>query len=245
MPYRRLPTTDQARKRAMEKALEMGSLKIPVELAFSQQTLEKLRTFYPTFEKALNNYKTNLEVQVQKNKDYGEIVRKTRLYISHFIQVLNLAIARDEIETDAREYFGLGNDDSSVPPLNLESELITWGEQIIEGEKTRIRKGGNPIYSPSIALVKVHFSEFHEAYLMQKTLQSNTSGALERVAEMRETADGLIRDLWNEIELHYQYLSPKHKRQKAKDYGIVYIYRRNELKRLNPEELQTDLVFEL
>ncbi|MFH1001173.1 MAG: hypothetical protein V1783_10075 [Bacteroidota bacterium] len=245
MPYRRLPTTDQARKRALEKALEIGSLKNSVDLAFSQITLEKLRTFYPTFEKELNNYKSNLELQVQKNKDYCEILRKARLYISHFIQVLNLAIARDEIENEAREFYSLGKDDSSVPPLNLESEISLWGEQIVEGEKARIRKGGNPLYSPSIALVKVHFSAFQDAFFLQKTLQSNTSKSLERVAEMRDTADELIKNLWNEIELHYQFLSPKHKRQKAKDYGIVYIYRRNELKKLNPEELQTDLVFEM
>ena len=245
MPYRRLPTTDQARRRAMAKALEMGSIKMPGELAFSQETLEELRDFSPLFEKAIANYRSCLEFQVEKNKDYSEIVRKARLYISHFIQVLNLSIAREEIGSGAREFYGFGEDDSTVPALNLESEILEWGTKIIDGEQTRMSKGGNPVYSPSIALVKVHFSTFQEAHYLQKTLQADTARALEKVALMRETADNLIRNLWNEIEVHYQYLAPKHKRQKAKDYGIVYIYRRKELRRLNPEDLQTDLVFEM
>jgi len=245
MPYRRLPTTDQARRRAMVKALEMGSVKVPAELSFSQKTLEKLRVFSPEFEKALANYKSCLEFQVQKNKNYSEIVRKARLYISHFIQVLNLSVAREEIDPVEREFYGLGKDDNNVPPLNLESEILNWGENIIKGEEARMAKGGNPVYCPSIALVKVHFSAFKDACHLQKTLQANTARALEQIAEMRQSADNLIRELWNEIELHYQILSPKHKRQKAKDYGIVYIYRRNELKKASPEELQTDLVFEM
>ncbi|NQU84728.1 MAG: hypothetical protein HQ541_03110 [Mariniphaga sp.] len=245
MPYRRLPTTDQARRRAMAKAMEIGSSKMPDNLAFSQQTLEKLRAFSPEFEKALANYKSSLEYQVLKNKDYGEVVRKARIYLSHFIQVLNLAIAREEMEPTDREYYGFGKDDNNVPSLNLESEISNWGNKIIDGEQTRVNKGGNPLYSPSIALVKVHFSAFQDAYHTQKTLQANTVRTLEQIAEMRETADNLIKDLWNEIELNYQYLSPKHKRQKAKDYGLVYIYRRNELKKANPEELQTDLIFEM
>lgn len=245
MPYRRLPTTDQARRRAMKQALEMGNNTNPEKLAFSQKTFEKLQSFSTAFENAIINYKSSLDFQVLKNKDYSEIVRKARLYISHFIQVMNLAIAREELQPKDREYYGLGIDDNNVPPLNLESEIANWGTNIIEGEQKRMSKGGNPIYSPSIALVKVHFSAFQEAYHTQKTLQANTIRALEKVAEMRENADYLIRDLWNEIELKYQYLSPKHKRQKAKDYGLVYIYRRNELKKANPEELQTDLIFEM
>jgi hypothetical protein len=245
MPYRRLPTTDQARKRAMEKALEMGSIKIPAELSFSQTILEKLRAFYPAFEKALTRYRKNVETQEEKNNEYDELIRKARLYLSHFIQVFNLAIAREEIAPEAREFFGLGKDDDFIPPLNLETEILSWGEKIIYGEQNRIRNGGNPIYSPSIALVKVHYDAFRDAVNYQKTSQAETLNSLERVAKMRDTADNLLHELWDEIELHYQFLSPKNKRLKAADYGVVYIYRQNELNCLDSEKLQTDLVFEM
>ena len=229
----------------MTQALEIGTRISPSQLAFSQKTLKKIGDFSVEFEHAITNYKSSLDYQVLRNKDYGEIVRKARLYISHFVQVLNLAIAREEMDPRVREYYGLGIDDSAVPSLIQESEIANWGNAIIEGEQKRIGKGGNPLYSPSIALVKVHYSNFKDAYHLQKTLQANTIRALDKIGELRETADNLIRDLWNEIELHYQFLSPKHKRQKAKEYGVVYIYRRNELKKASPEELQTDLVFEM
>jgi hypothetical protein len=245
MPYRRLPTTDQARRRALAKALEMGSIKIPSELAFSQQTLENIRAFHPEFEKALLHYQSCLRFQVEKNQNYSDLVRKARVYISHFIQVLNLAIAREEIHPQDREYYGLKKNETTVPSLTLETEIMDWGDKIIQGEQARIENGGSPLYSPSIALVKVHYSTFCDAFHLQKTLQANTSRALEKIADLRETADSLIRTLWNEIELHYQYMSPKHKRQITKEYGIVYIYRKKELRRLNPEEMQTDLIFEM
>lgn len=245
MPYRRLPTTDQARKKAMEQALEMGRKKIPVELSFSQHTHEKLINFYPAFEKALTTYRKNVGLQEVENIEYEKHFQKARLYLSHFVQVLNLAIEREEIAPDVRELYGFGKEDNFIPPLNLESEILDWGEKIIEGEQARIRVGGNPIYSPSIALVKVHYDLFRKAVNSRETLQTETVDSLEQVTKMRHKADNLIRDLWDEIELNYQFLSPKQKRQRAVDYGIVYIYRQNELNRFEIEELQTDLVFEM
>jgi hypothetical protein len=243
MPYRRLPTTDLARKKAMEKALEMGSLKIPAELSFSQPTLEKLRAIYPAFEKALTRYRQNIELQEEKNGEYDLLIQKARVYLSHFVQVFNLAVAREEIAPEAREFFGFGKDDDFIPPLNLESEILSWGEKIIYGEQNRIRNGGNPIYSPSIALVKVHYDAFRDAVNLQKTLQSETLNSLERVAKMRDAVDNLIHNLWDEVELHYQFLSPKNKRQKSVDYGVVYIFRQNEATLLDSEKLQTEFVF--
>lgn len=243
MPYRRLPNTDQTRKRAIEQALEMSRKKIPVELFFSQNTYEKLINFYSAFEKVLTTYRKNVELQEEKITEYEETFQKARIYLSHFVQVLNLAIERQEVNPEDREFYGFGEDDSFIPSLNLESEILSWGEKIIEGEQARIRVGGNPIYSPSIALVKVHYDLFCRAVNFRKTLQAETVDSLEQVTKMRGKADILIRDLWNEIELHYQFLSPKQKRQRAIDYGIVYVYRQNELNRFEIEELQTDLVF--
>jgi hypothetical protein len=243
MPYRRLPTTDQARKRAIEQALEMGRKKIPVELSFAQHTHEKLLNFYPAFEKVLTTYRKNTELLEEKNTDYESTLYKARLYLSHFVQVLNLAIERQEINWMDREFYGFGAEDNFIPPLNLEQEIIGWGEKIIEGEQVRVRAGGNPIYSPSIALVKVHYDQFLKEVNFRKNLQAEIVDSLEQVTKMRNKADLLILDLWNEIELHYQYLAPNAKRQRATDYGIVYVYRQNELSRAEQEELQTNLFF--
>lgn len=243
MPYRRLPNTDVARLRAIEAGLELGKRTSINKLAFSQQTLEKLQTFYPHFLGAIRQLNISKQNQFDRSKEYGEIFRKAKLYMSHFLQVVNFAILRGEMKPDVIEYYGLKMNSKATPPLNLEANVLTWGERIIEGEQKRVMKGGSPIYSPSIALVKVHYEEFKEAYRHQKMLQNITNRASVKVAELREQADEMIQNMWNEVENSMIHFSDDEKREKASEYGIVYVYRASELKKSEAENLQQSIVF--
>jgi hypothetical protein len=243
MPYRRLPNTDLARLRAIEAGLELGKRTALLQLAFSQQILEKLQLFYPHFLGAIRQLNVSKQNQFDRSKEYGEIFRKTKLYLSHFLQVVNFAIAREEMKPEVVEFYGLKVNSRATPPLNLEAHILTWGERIIEGEQKRIMKGGSPIYSPSIALVKVHYEEFKEAYRQQKMLQNITNRASVKVAELREQADELIQQMWNEVENSMIHLSDDERREKASKYGIVYVYRSSEQKKIEIEKLQQSIVF--
>ena len=243
MPYRRLPNTDVARLRAIEAGLELGKRTAITKLAFSQQTLEKLQTFYPHFLGAIRQLNISKQNQFDRSKEYGEIFRKAKLYMSHFLQVVNFAILRGEMKPDVIEYYGLKMNSKATPPLNLEANVLTWGERIIEGEQKRVMKGGSPIYSPSIALVKVHYEEFKDAYRHQKMLQNITNRASVKVAELREQADEMIQSMWNEVENSMIHFSDDEKREKASEYGIVYVYRASEQKKSEVENLQQSIVF--
>ncbi len=243
MPYRRLPNTDVARLRAIEAGLELGKRTALNKLAFSQQTLEKLQTFYPHFLGAIRQLNISKQNQFDRSKEYGEIFRKAKLYLSHFLQVVNFAILRGEMKPEVIEFYGLKMNSKATPPLNLEANVLTWGERIIEGEQKRVMKGGSPIYSPSIALVKVHYEEFKEAYRHQKMLQNITNRASVRVAELREVSDELIQQMWNEVENSMINFSDDEKREKASEYGIIYVYRSSELKKTEIENLQQSIVF--
>lgn len=243
MPYRRLPNTDVARLRAIEAGLELGKRTAINKLAFSQQTLEKLQIFYPHFLGSIRQLNISKQNQFDRSKEYGEIFRKAKLYLSHFLQVVNFAIVRGEMKPEVIEYYGLKMNSKAAPPLNLEANVLTWGERIIDGEQKRVMKGGSPIYSPSIALVKVHYEEFVEAYRHQKMLQNITNRASMKVAELREQADQMIQQMWNEVENSMIHLSDDEKREKASEYGIVYVYRASEQKKMEIENLQQSIVF--
>ncbi len=243
MPYRRLPNTDVARLRAIEAGLDLGKRIAYTKLAFSQQTLEKLQTFYPHFLGAIRQLNASKQNQFDRSKEYGEIFRKSKLYLSHFLQVVNFAILRGEMKPEVIEFYGLKVNSKATPPLNLEAHVLSWGEQIIEGEQKRVMKGGSPIYSPSIALVKVHYEEFKEAYRQQKLLQNITNRASVRVAELREHADEMIQQMWNEVENSMLHMSDEERREKASEYGIVYVYRASEQKKMEIESLQQSIVF--
>ena len=163
MPYRRLPNTDTARIRAMKIALQKGQDLPPHKLAFSSKTVVRLLKFLPHFENNIQYYRHSVIVQTTKSKDYNELLRKARIYLTHFIRVMNMAIYRGDLPAETRTFYGMAVNESTVPSLNSENELVSWGKRIIEGEEFRIRKGGNPITNPTIAVVKVRYENFLQA----------------------------------------------------------------------------------
>ena len=228
MPYRRLPNTDVARLRALKQAYQKGKELPPFKLAFSQSAFSKVQSFLTNFEAAVRLYKNTLSASIAKNKEYPALYKKAKLYISHFIQVMNMAIFRGDMKPSIRAYYGLDESDCKVPEMNSESELIKWGEQIIAGETGRLKKGMNPVTNPTIAVVKVRYEQFMEAFRSKKINQKNNLRILNDVVNLREQADAIILNIWNEVENYYADLPEDQMREKAAEYGISYVYRKNE-----------------
>jgi hypothetical protein len=231
MPYRRLPNTDAARIRAMKTALEKGKELPPNKVAYSAKTIVRLQKFLPLFEHNIQLQKQSIAQQNKKSRDYTEAARKARIYLTHFIRVMNMAIYRGDLPVETRAYYGLPTNESTVPALNTENELISWGRRIIEGEEFRIRKGGSPITNPTIAVVKVRFENFFEAFEYHKTLAKKTQDYSERTGDMRREADSIILDIWNEVEAAYVSFPEDVKKKECGDYGLIYFYRKNEIEK--------------
>jgi len=232
MPYRRLPNTDSARIRALKAAYDKGKSIPPFQLAYSQSTFAKVELFINSFEKAMAHYKAAYNHQVERGKDYLQLMKKAKLYLSHFIQVLNMAINRGELQPTVREIYGMDLDEGRLPSLNTEKDLIEWGKKIIDGEMARMRKNQAPITNPTIAVVKVRYEQFIESYNHQKILQQNTQRTLKELNTLRTKADEIILSIWNEVEANYAELPDDERRDKATEYGLTYVYRKNEIKGL-------------
>nr|WP_320059700.1 hypothetical protein [uncultured Bacteroides sp.] len=226
MPYRRLPNTDQARIRALKSAVDKGNMWNMHNLVISLKTLSEARNFLTKFQAAQSYYKDCYANQAKGSRKHLANVKMARLYVSHFIQVLNLSILRSEVKISHKEMYGLPTDSFNVPDLMSESSIVEWGSKIIAGEMHRISQGGIPIYNPTIAKVKVHYDIFLEGYECQKNLQTLTSRSLDSLASMRQKADEIILDIWNQVEKRYEQLQPNEERlDKCREYGIVYYYR--------------------
>ncbi|MCE5348255.1 MAG: hypothetical protein LLG13_18470 [Bacteroidales bacterium] len=241
MPYRRLPNTDTARIRAMRIALRKGKELPPQKLAFSSKTALRLEKFLPQFENCIRSYRQSLASQTVKGKDYNEVLKKARIYLIHFIRVMNMAVFRGDLPDKTRAYYGLATNESTVPSLNTENELMSWGRRIIEGEEFRIRKGGNPITNPTIAVVKVRFENYLEAWNHHNNLLNKTFGCIEKNNSLRQEADDIILHLWNEVECSHSSLPEKIRKIKNEDYGIVYFYRKNERAKAFQMEAQKEI----
>lgn len=240
MPYRRLPNTDAARVKAMKTALQKAKDLPPNKLAYSSKIIVRLQRFLPLYENNLQLYRQTMTAHNKKSRDYYEVLKKSRMYLTHFIRVMNMAIFRGELSAETRAFFGFATDDTTVPPLNSETELLTWGRRIIEGEEFRIRKGGSPITNPTIAVVKVRFEKFIEAWTYHNTLAKRTLDYLEKNNTFRKEADEIILQLWNEVETTNSTLAETDRLSKCEEYGLVYFYRKNELNKAG-QELQSQI----
>jgi len=238
MPYRRLPNTDAARIRAMKKALEKGQELPPGRMPYSAKTLVRLKRFLPIFEHNIQLQRLAVASQNKKSKDYNEALKKARIFLTHFVRVMNMAIYRGDLPADVRVYFGLATNELTVPSVNTENDLITWGQRIIEGEELRIRKGGSPITNHTIAVVEVRFENFIEVHNYHKTLAKRTFDFTERTGDMRKEADDIILQMWNEVETSLSFLPSEIRKKECEDFGLVYFYRKSELEKSVNREIQ-------
>lgn len=233
MPYRRLPNTDNSRMKALHTAYIKGKELPPFKLAFSQGTFSKVQSLISSYEHALSENKMSYNLQLEKTKDYHKHARKARLYVSHFIQVINLAIVRGDLPSTTRSYFGMDTDEKKLPSLQTDEELLEWGHKLIEGEKERRNASLTAITNPSIAVVKVFFDRFLDVYNLQNSLKKRSQRAQSDINEKREAVDQIIQQLWNEVEETFKDLPEDLRREKASEYGLVYVYRKNEIGPLN------------
>jgi len=237
MPYRRLPNTDAARLKSLKTALQKGKTLPPFKLAFSANSFRKIQAVLPQYENAISEQKNSQNLVAERNKEFQKRLKKVRLYISHFIQVVNMAIVRGDLPPETRNYFGLDEDEKKLPSLTSEEDVIKWGKQLIQGEEQRRNKGLNPVTNPTIALLKVHFDKFMEYYNYQKSLRLRSQLAQDDLHVRRVAADAIIQMVWNEVEETFSDLPEDMKREKAGEYGLIYVFRKNELR--NPTIYQS------
>ncbi|MBR6749026.1 MAG: hypothetical protein IKM10_00815 [Bacteroidaceae bacterium] len=229
MPYRRLPNTDTARIGALRKAIDMEMRQTPDNQPASFKTLNEAKVLCSRFEAAVKQFRFHYDEMAKCNKRFQPLCRMARLYVSHFIQVLNMTILRNEIKAEYKELYQLSPDDYTLPDLASEKALVEWGQRIIDGENKRLaQRGGTPIYNPTIAKVRVHYDIFIEARYERDRYKKQMQRSLDQLNSLREEIDALILKIWDEVESHYNTIAGEERIEKCRKYGIIYYYRKNE-----------------
>ena len=227
MPYRRLPKTDQARIRALRAAVDSSVRGGIFTQVLTHNTYHRAKNLLERFSREVDIYKRCVAEQSSKrgNEQYEAALKKARMYVSHFIQVLSMCIIRGEVARNKRPYYGLPEDEDTVPNLFSEASVLEWGQKIIAGEQRRQAEGGVPIYNPTMGRVSVVFALFKEMYDRQCLLQNRTSDALSNISDMRYEVDELIYEIWGEVEKSFASLSGDARIKKCTEYGVIYYYR--------------------
>lgn len=229
MPYRRLPNTDNARIKALKTAINKCANTDFNDVVVSMKTLYKAKSAVGKFERMCKIYQQTFDTQIKANKSFQKQIKNVRMYLSHFIQVLYLAIIRNEIKQNNLSLYGLDESNLLLPNLSTNEMLMEWGEKIIQGEEKRISNGGVPIYNPTIAKVKVMYSIFKDGYNTQQIHQRATNRTQNEVVNFRKEIDLIILELWEQVENATMDLPAQKKIDRNREYGIVYYYRKGEV----------------
>lgn len=228
MPYRRLPKTDAARLKALKILLDNNDIYTVRNNFVGWKSLNRAQTVYDRLYTSCSQYKLMLGAQKRHTSKIDKLMRNASMYVSHFLQVLFLAVERKEIKKQSLELYGLTPETTALPNIKSPDGLLEWAPKIIQGEKARLKKGGRPIYNPTIGMVATHYEIFREMYEKHRASVQKTQKALEAVQAQREEIDALLLDIWNQIEHHYENEPPERRYAECRKLGVVYYYRRNE-----------------
>lgn len=228
MPYRRLPKTDAARLKAIRTLLDNNDIYTVRKSFVDWKLLNKAQSAYDKLLTASEQYQLMLKAQARQSPKVDKLLRNASMYASHFLQVLFMAVERKEIKCQQLEFYGLKPDTTTLPALKSPEGIMEWAPKIIDGEKKRLKKGGRPIYNPTISMVATHYDIFREAYDKQRQVMARTHRALDTLQKLRPDIDELLLEIWNQIEHHYEGETLENRVEACKRLGVVYYYRRGE-----------------
>lgn len=220
MSYRRLPNTDKARLTALQKLSTSLNQK---EGSFLKEKKEVIIEAKTVFELLVNEREQLIQNRIKQNKLKAEQIAMLKLYISHFIQVLNFSIERQELNKECRSYFGLHINNGNTPSLTTEKLVLKWAKVIVEGEQKRIKTGMKEISHPNYqkvesitALLINTLNELQQIEQQYKKLQQS-------FVKNRKVVDTLIKQLWDKIEQQFNGETNQVKKQKSVLFGVVYV----------------------
>ena len=227
MPTIYRPETDAQRKQALQRAKTKADAVGVGSLAFSANTLAALNAFLPNFLTALQNRGSALSAQAASTHAMNPTRRVLRLWISHFFQVFNLAVLREEYAESDRAYYQLDVNSSAGPKLTTDEDLVEWAGNLASGETARVTAGGAAgganMAKPSAAEVAAQYDIFEPLLTAHTSTKDAYDNEQEAVAAMRNQADDIIGDIWDEVLFTYRKDDAPSMRRKARENGVVYI----------------------
>ena len=224
MPSRRLPKTDDQRSTALNTAFAKWGATAPADRAITAPDFATLSAQRDLWGPALTSRATALAAQVTATGAADPLLARVKMFVSHFIQVFNLAVARGVFPASARAFYGLDVSSDKVPPLDNRDDILRWVHQIVDGEAARLATAnpGPPMAMPAVADVHDDLYFYLIAAAAQTSAKNANDTAEEAVATLRPTVDPAILDAWDDVENFYRHDDLSSLRRKAREWGVVY-----------------------
>ncbi len=222
MPSRFLPRTDNERSRALQNCQkQFQSTPAPRQLITSEQ-FNQIGTLLAPWTEARGALGKLLAAQVGTTSHANTAFTRCVRVISHFIQVLNFAIERGELQASVRARYRLVIKRAAVPVINTTADALLWAERLAAGEARRVAAGGAPLSWPSIGAVTAAATELQTRENAQSSAKEAYDRGQEAVARQRSAVNALIVDLWDTIDYRLRRDKASSRRRKARAWGVTY-----------------------
>lgn len=191
-------------------------------LPFAPQSIQKYKTESLVFLERLNDYYRQMALQIAASAKAREALAELRMFVSHFFQSLNNAIARKMIMAADRILFGVDANDSTVPKLTTEAEVLSLADWIKRGEAKRSELGGVAVAFPSAAEVEVVADKWGEAMRLHSDALLAAGDKRRAVKKAFVPMRDAIMDLYDELEFAKRKNKPGYIRNLLRGYGMQY-----------------------
>ncbi len=144
------------------------------------------------------------------------------LHISHYIQVLNMAISRKVFSASDRAFYGLEVSNATLPTLSTEAQLTAWASYIDTGETARVAAGGAAMAYLSAAEVAAALGIFNTAQQAQATAKLAANKELADAGKVFQPTVDAIMDLFAELEFANRKETAAYLRNILREYGMQF-----------------------
>lgn len=235
MPSRRLPNSMPSVLRTLQVALrEYKNTPNAAERAISAEQFAKLtdtgspESFLTRFARECSDVDVALAAQLPLSSEVARKMAEATLAVSHFHQVLDLAIARGKYAEGIRRYYGREGAATKIPPLSTQEEVEAEAGKIVQGEARRATEEGAafvPMANPSAAEVEAALAAVAAARLASDVADRRTDREREEAMALYPEAQALAVDLCDTVEFFYRKdPSASSRRTKCRRWGVVYVF---------------------
>ena len=235
MPSRRLPNTIASVLRTLKTARDKykNTPNAP-DRAISAEMFAKLTdtgspdSFLTRFEKECTDVDLALAAQAPLTSDLSQKAALATMFVSHFHQVFDLAVARGEFTAGARRFYGRDITATNLPPLGTYDEVQEAGQKVVDGEAARASAEGGSYVAmamPSSTAVHDAMTAFGGARTAQQAATEKTDVERKQAGALYPEAQALAVDICDTVEFFYRNdPSASSRRVKAERWGVVYLF---------------------
>lgn len=192
------------------------------KLAFTKPYYDQLVIFLPNFIRETDEAANALSLQVTETAAKFAAFDRAAMFISHFFQGLNNAIARGIFLPGDRVKYRIDANDNRIPVINNENDLQTWAENMKLGEALRVAAGGTPLAWPTAAEAYAEYMKYVALKQTQSTLMVNVIKEKKDVNLMLEEGRTLLMEIWDDVLNYYRREEPGTMRTLAGKWGVEY-----------------------